>query len=62
MRCDKASSRVTWNVEYSSGSTKSSLMIDEIWVCHVNGVLELAVSSMSSETAAAVKDLVVEPG
>ena len=36
-------------------------MMDEMGVCQVNGLLELAVSSMSSETAAAVNDLVVEP-
>ena len=62
MRWDNASSSVTWDVEYSSGSTKSSRIMDEIGVCHVNGLVELTVSSMRRDIAAAVNDLVVEPG
>lgn len=52
---------VTWEVAHSSGKTKSSRMREDKGVCHVNGLLELAVSSMRRETAAAVKDFVVEP-
>ena len=37
-------------------------MMEETGVCHVNGLLELAESSISSDTAAAVNDFVVEPG
>ena len=40
---------------------KSEPRMDERGVCHSKGVLVLAVSSIRRETAAAVKDLVVDP-
>ena len=40
---------------------KSEPSIDASGVCHVRGVLVLAVSSMRRDIAAAVNDLVVEP-
>ena len=51
---------VTWAVAYSSGSTKSSRITLARGVCQERLSLELTDSSISRETAAAAKDLVVE--
>ena len=60
VRWERASSIVTWTVAYSSASTKSSRITFARGTCQEMVSLILTESSMSRETAAAVKDLVVE--